>query len=91
MRRWLFAIVALLLLMAVLYITISPAVDLDPTITRAWQLACLLICALAYWGRVQVHLLRGTPLQACKSPARVPLGPPASSPTGSQLDCSRLC
>lgn len=91
MRGWLFAIIALLLLMAVLYVCISPAVDLDPTITRAWQLAILLISSLAYLGRIVIGFFAG--VAACKFTewfSGLEPGPPVLRPARSVLHCSRL-
>jgi hypothetical protein len=89
-RRLLVACVALLLLMAVLYVFASPAVDLDPTITRAWQLAFLLLCALAYLAKIIATAPRPLRLAECSScranaPPAVPLSP------GRNLHCSWLC
>lgn len=91
-RRWLFAIVALLVLIAVLYVCISPAIDLDPTITRAWQLAILLISSLAYFGRALVGLMPALPagkFTECFS--GLDAGPPAFGHTSAVLLCPRLC
>lgn len=92
MRRWLFAIIALVLLIAVTYVFVSPAVDLDPTVTRAWQLAALLICSLAYLGRMIVALVflwgAGT-LTVCY--AGLDTSPPPFARLSPALLCSCLC
>lgn len=91
-RRLLFAIIALMVLMAILYVCISPAVDLDPTVTRAWRLAALLICSLAYFGRILVGSIPALP--ACKFTewfTGLDAGPPAFARASSVLLCSRLC
>ena len=49
---------AVVALVAVLYVTISPAVDLDPTVTRASRLAALILFALAWLAQVVIHICR---------------------------------
>ena len=92
-RRLLFAFIALLLVAAVLYVVVSPSVDLDPTTTRSWQLAFLLLCALAYLGHVltgSVVLTHTTHLLSW--PARFAIGPPSPrSSCDCERTCSRLC
>jgi hypothetical protein len=91
-RHWLFAIIALLVLIAVLYVCISPTVDLDPTITRAWQLAALLICSLVYFGRILVGLMSALPgYKFAKWFSGWDAGPPVFAQTSAALLCSRLC
>ena len=91
-RRWLFAIVALLLTLAVCYICVCPSVDLDPTINRAWQLAALLLSALAFLATVVIDSVPpGFSLLVCEwLPGRA-ASPPARSLSAVALSCSRLC
>lgn len=90
MRRWLFTLLAVLALIAVLYVFISPAVDLDPVTTRAWQIALLLLCGLAYWSRFLT--------QRCKPAWKLRTVPPCLTQTAPlypppklALLCSRVC
>jgi hypothetical protein len=89
-RRWLFILLAVLALIAVLYVFISPAVDLDPVTTRAWQIALLLLCGLAYWGRLLTQGCKPAcelrTVLPCLADA-VPLYPPPEL----ALLCSRTC
>ena len=81
-----------MVLAAVLYVCISPAVDLDPTVTRAWQLALLLICSLAYLGRILIGLIPASPVfKFTECFSGLDASPPACSRTDSALLCSRLC
>jgi len=90
-RRWLVILLGLLALIAVLYVFVSPAVDLDPTTTRAWQIALLLLCAPAFL----CHVLAGR----CTVQRRkrrecfvyFALSPHGSTRQALELDCSRLC
>jgi hypothetical protein len=59
-RRWLFAIVAFVLALAVCLIFVSPAVDLDPTTMRASQQAALLFFGLAFLATVVVGSTSGS-------------------------------
>ena len=82
-------LVAFLLLLAVLIVFISPAVDLEPSALKALHMATLLFAALALAGTVlalgdQIVLERFVDALAFHSPPH---------PTESLLDleCSRLC
>ena len=91
-RRWLFVIVALVLVIAVAYICISPAVDLDPTITRAWQRAALLLYALACMAQVIVAAVYAPRMfLSGEDVSFLPRGILPPEPPNSVLNCSRLC
>lgn len=91
-RRLLFAFIALLVLVAVLCVFVSPAVDLDPTVTRAWQLAFLLICALAYLGRVLLAAdVMTEAFRFLQWPCCFADGPPCPVACRLQRNCSLLC
>jgi hypothetical protein len=90
-RSWLFAVIGLLVCAAVLYVCLCPAVDLDPTITRAYRLAMLLLIALAYLGQVLAGVLAATPYSTPRQWTASPTGPPPGGSPCTGLDCSHLC
>ena len=89
MARWIKFVVVILLLTSVLYVFISPAVDLEPTVLRALKFACLIFAALlaAIFVRdvslcvpLALEILADAPDSIC-----------APSPGLIDLNCTRLC
>jgi len=88
-RRWLFIVLAVVALTAILYVTISPDVDLDPTVNRAWQRALLLLCLFAWLAKLSIRFSTITCLW--RFPHSPALNPPVAGRSGRSSDCSLLC